>query len=121
MSDTVTVKAGSVVRIVTTGGGGWGDPLKREADKVVYDVQCGLITEAAAREHYGVVLRKVGRKWQADSAATEALRARFAAARGRLPMFDRGAYFAEMKKKGMVHRPRDWADPDAGWEAQPLA
>ena len=38
MSDTVTVKAGAVVRIVTTGGGGWGDPLKREVDKVVYDV-----------------------------------------------------------------------------------
>ncbi len=44
MCDTVTVKAGSVVRIVTTGGGGWGDPLKREVDRVVYDVQCGLVS-----------------------------------------------------------------------------
>ena len=44
MSDTVTVKAGSVVRIVTTGGGGWGDALKREVDRVVYDVQCGLVS-----------------------------------------------------------------------------
>ena len=35
MSDTVAVKPGSSVRVVTTGGGGWGDPLAREADKVV--------------------------------------------------------------------------------------
>jgi N-methylhydantoinase B len=120
MSDTVTVKAGAVVRIVTTGGGGWGDPLKREIDRVVYDVQCGLITEETARDNYGVVLKKAGRKWQADIAATEALRAKTAAARGALPMFDRGPYFAEMKKKGMVRRPENWPDPDAGWEAKPV-
>lgn len=75
MSDTVTVSAGATVRIVTTGGGGWGDPLRREVDKVVYDVQCGIVSEALARDAYGVVLRKTGRKWEADAAATEALRA----------------------------------------------
>src|SRR5690606_11043373 len=42
MSDTVVVEPGTSVRVVTTGGGGWGDPLAREADKVLYDLQCGL-------------------------------------------------------------------------------
>ncbi len=117
MSDTVTVKAGSTVRIVTTGGGGWGDPLRREVDTVVYDVQCGIVSATAAREHYGVVLNLNGRKWEADLAATEALRAERIKARGPLPRFDRGPYFAEMKKRGAVTRPEGWADPDEGWMA----
>lgn len=117
MSDTVTVKAGATVRIVTTGGGGWGDPLRREVDTVVYDVQCGIVSATAAREHYGVVLNRSGRKWEADLAATEALRAERIKARGPLPMFDRGPYFAELKKQGAVTRPEGWEDPDAGWMA----
>lgn len=117
MSDTVTVKAGGTVRIVTTGGGGWGDPLRREVALVVYDVQCGIVSETAAREHYGVVLTKAGRKWEADVAATEALRAERIKARGPLPMFDRGPYFAALKKQGAVTRPDGWSDPDEGWLA----
>jgi len=117
MCDTVTVKAGSTVRIVTTGGGGWGDPLRREVDSVVYDVQCGIVSATAAREHYGVVLLRNGRKWAADLAATEALRAERIAARGPLPMFDRGPYFAALTKERAVTRPEGWADPDEGWMA----
>jgi N-methylhydantoinase B len=117
MSDTVTVKAGTSVRVVTTGGGGWGDPLKREIDKVVYDVQCGLVSRKAARDFYGVVLKKAGRKWAADAAATKTLRREMSKARGRLPMFDRGPYFEKLKKKGAVTYPKKWKDPDAGWKA----
>ena len=117
MTDTVTVKAGAVVRIVTTGGGGWGDPLRREIDKVVYDVECGLVSEATARDRYGVVLIRSGRKWAADLAATEALRAKLAGEQGVLPMFDRGPYFEELKKQGKVSRPENWPDPDEGWPA----
>ncbi|ODN71111.1 hydantoinase B/oxoprolinase family protein [Methylobrevis pamukkalensis] len=39
MTDTVIVPAGGVVRLVTTGGGGWGDPLAREVEMVVADVR----------------------------------------------------------------------------------
>jgi N-methylhydantoinase B len=120
MSDTVTVKSGSVVRIVTTGGGGWGDPLRREVDKVVYDVHCGLVSEEAARADYGVVLRREGRKWKADREQTEELRAQLRAQRTTLPMFDRGPYFAEMKRRGLVHYPDKWVNPDAGWNALPV-
>ena len=120
MTDTVIVKPGSSVRIVTTGGGGWGDPLKREVERVVYDVQCGLVSKKQAKALYGVVLNKVGRKFAADVKATKALRQQMAKARGKPPMFDRGPYFEKLKKKGAVNHPPGWSDPDHGWHAQPV-
>lgn len=117
MSDTVVVKPGSTVRVVTTGGGGWGDPLAREADKVVYDLQCGLISEASARDDYGVAVTLVGRKWTHDAARTQARREKLRKERGTPAMFDRGAAFRAMKAKGMVHYPQGWSDPDEGWLA----
>ena len=36
--DGEPVRSGQVVRVVTTGGGGWGDPLAREPDCVMQDV-----------------------------------------------------------------------------------
>ncbi len=117
MSDTVAVKPGSSVRVVTTGGGGWGDPLAREADKVVYDLQCGLISEQSARNDYGVAIALRGRKWMHDAAQTQALRERLRKERGTPPMFDRGEAFHAMKAKGMVRYPENWSDPDDGWQA----
>jgi N-methylhydantoinase B len=120
MSDTVSVKPGAIVRIVTTGGGGWGDPLRREVDRVVYDVQCGLNSPEAAQASYGVVLKLSGRKWEADAVATATLRAERAASRSGPPMFDRGPYFAKLKAEGKVRYPEGWSDPDAGWNASPI-
>lgn len=117
MSDTVVVEPGTSVRVVTTGGGGWGDPLAREADKVLYDLQCGLISEASARDDYGLSVTLKGRKWTCDLAQTQALRERLRKARGTPPMFDRGEAFRMMKAKGMVRYPENWADPDEGWQA----
>jgi N-methylhydantoinase B len=46
----------SVLRYVCNGGGGWGDPLTREPERVLVDVRDGYVSlEAAARE-YGVVV-----------------------------------------------------------------
>ena len=118
MDDRVPVKAGSTVRIRTTGGGGWGDPLTREPGKVCYDVQCGLVSEEAARDDYGVVLRRRGRRWEVDEAATGELRARLRRSRGRLPMFSRGPYFDDMKRRDAILRPEGLDDPDEGWFAE---
>ena len=117
MSDTVHVKPGSSVRVVTTGGGGWGDPLAREVEKVVYDLQCGLISEESARTNYGVAVKLTGRKWGHDVAQTAALREGMKVKRGTPPMFDRGDAFREMKEAGMVRYPENWVDPDIGWDA----
>lgn len=115
MCDTVMVPSKDSVRIVTTGGGGWGDPLKREIDKVVYDLQCGLISENAAREHYGVVVHLEGRKWVADKAETSILREKMSKLNVNLPMFDRGEEFKRIKEKGVIKYPENWTDPDEGW------
>ena len=41
----------------TGGGGGWGDPLERDAAQVRTDVIEELVSRKAAEELYGVVLR----------------------------------------------------------------
>ena len=114
MSDNVAIKAGSVVRIKTTGGGGWGDPLERETDLVCADVRSGLVSEGAALEKYGVVLKKDGRLLIADASATANRRAELRQARGRLAMFDRGPYFAQIKRDTGIKWPDSWNDPDDG-------
>ncbi|GEO24513.1 5-oxoprolinase [Alicyclobacillus acidoterrestris] len=47
---------GDVVRLITATGGGYGDPLLRNPQKVVEDVKNGWITIAQAKEIYGVVI-----------------------------------------------------------------
>ena len=115
MCDTVMVKAEDSVRIVTTGGGGWGDPLKREVEKVVYDLQCGLISETSALNDYGVIAYKKGRKWSADLKKTEYQRAKMKNASGHISMFDRGEAFTKLKSLGKINYPKGWTDPDEGW------
>jgi N-methylhydantoinase B len=74
LSDQNKLKKGDLVRIMTSGGGGWGSPLDRPAEQVLADVQDGFISEASARDDYGVVL--TGDGLAVDPAATEAARQR---------------------------------------------
>ncbi|MFZ0665934.1 MAG: hydantoinase B/oxoprolinase family protein [Acidimicrobiales bacterium] len=48
--------AGSVLRFRSCAGGGWSDPLDREAERVVRDVRDGYFTLGAAQARYGVVI-----------------------------------------------------------------
>src|SRR2546430_17637371 len=57
MNDDVALPAGAVLRLRTTGGGGWGDPFEREPELVLQDVARGLVSEEAAELDYGVVIR----------------------------------------------------------------
>lgn len=50
------VRAGDVVRIVTGGGGGHGDPHEREPERVAADVLDGYVTSQQAADVYGVVV-----------------------------------------------------------------
>jgi N-methylhydantoinase B len=56
LCDGEAVAAGEVIRIETTGGGGWGDPLAREPWRVALDVRQGKVSPEAATRDYGVVL-----------------------------------------------------------------
>jgi N-methylhydantoinase B len=50
----VPIKAGDVFRMRTTGGGGWGDPKKRDREAVRRDLALGKISAKTAREIYGL-------------------------------------------------------------------
>jgi N-methylhydantoinase B len=68
----LTWPAGTEVLYMTAGGGGWGDPLERDPERVLRDVREEYISEAHARERYGVVL--TADRAGVDAAATTALR-----------------------------------------------
>jgi N-methylhydantoinase B len=89
--DDEPIPAGTLVRIDTTGGGGWGDPLDREPELVALDVTQGKVSVASAHDNYGVVLAlSVDGSYTPDLAATRALRDRLIVGRGPVPLFDRG-------------------------------
>lgn len=76
----VVAPAGSVARIITGGGGGWGPAAQRPVSQVARDVRQGYVSAAAAAEHYAVVLDES--TGQVDVAASEQLRAENGAADG---------------------------------------
>jgi N-methylhydantoinase B len=95
LADAEPVRAGELIRIRTTGGGGWGDPLDRPYDEVVRDVRWGKVSVAGARDDYGVVVTGGPDDAAVDRPASDALRAAGQAARsGDEPFFDRGPGYA---------------------------
>jgi len=52
----IVLKAGQAIRVIIGGGGGWGDPLKRPANRVIDDVLDGYHTRQFAEAAYGLVL-----------------------------------------------------------------
>ncbi|MFT4561884.1 MAG: N-methylhydantoinase B, partial [Gammaproteobacteria bacterium] len=54
--DAVPVVANDLIRLVTPGGGGWGDPLERDIEAVRMDVVRRLVSHGAADSEYGVVM-----------------------------------------------------------------
>ena len=69
----IPVPLNSLAIVRTGGGGGWGDPLERDAALVAADAAEGLISRRAAQELYGVVLRG---SMSLDESATQRLRDR---------------------------------------------
>ena len=69
---TMNILKGTVFRHELAGGGGWGDPLDRDPDKVLKDVRNELVSAALAFGDYGVCIDT--ERWTVDQAATEAQR-----------------------------------------------
>jgi N-methylhydantoinase B len=93
--DRIHVEDGDTLYFNTWGGGGWGDPFKREAALVALDVDRGLVTVEGAKR-YGVVLNA---DLSVDQRATDDLRRKMAAERGTIELFDRGGTIEELKAR----------------------
>lgn len=69
------LKAGDVFRLDTPGGGGYGDPLRRDPERVLSDVREGMVSPEAADREYGVVVMRSNCTWTIDEQATATRRA----------------------------------------------
>jgi N-methylhydantoinase B len=98
--DDEPVRAGEVIRIRTTGGGGWGDPFERAIEDVLRDVLWGKVSREGAEGEYGVIVSGPDDEPTVDIAATEALRARLREERGEPAFFDRGPGYARLDPEG---------------------
>ena len=69
------MKKGDIIRVVTPGAGGYGDPKKRPVEKVLKDVIEQKVSIEAAKSEYGVVITTAdGIHYEVDETATAALR-----------------------------------------------
>jgi len=66
------LKTGDTYRLLTQGGGGWGDPLKRDINMVLEDVRNEKVSVKRAKEAYGVVIHP--KTLEIDVQATQLLR-----------------------------------------------
>jgi N-methylhydantoinase B len=79
----VDLGAGDTVHVNLPGGGGYGDPLQRDVQRVLWDVIEGYITPKEAEQKYGVEVRYTGKReelvklpdhWEIDPLRTAELR-----------------------------------------------
>ncbi len=90
--DNVELQYGDVLRVVTSGGGGWGNPAARDPLLVFQDVKDGFVSVRSAREEYGVVIEP--ETWKIDWRRTQECRA---AMPSTVPLFDRGTVFERLE------------------------
>ena len=83
--DALAVNAGDTVTFLSPGGGGYGDPYRRDPEVVRRDVRQGFVSRAAALRDYGVAISEAG---EVDAAATAERRA---GARATVEKFDMGS------------------------------
>ncbi len=99
LADGEPVAAGELIRIRTTGGGGWGDPLTRPPTEVLRDVLWHKVSIDGALIDYGVVIAETDDEsgLVIDEEGTAAARALMAAETSDdPPFFDRGPGYSRL-------------------------
>ncbi len=71
--------AGDTLSMFVSGGGGFGDPNKRDPERVAADVAAGAVSVEAAAREYGVIVDPI--TFEVDASATAKLRADLTASR----------------------------------------
>jgi N-methylhydantoinase B len=99
--DAVPVKANDLIRLVTPGGGGWGDPLERDIEAVRLDVVRKLVSFESAERDYGVIMDR--ESFEVDEPATSSLRETKANKRGPVKLINRGPYAQTLIRKGILN------------------
>lgn len=99
--DAVPVKANDLIRLVTPGGGGWGDPLERDIEAVRLDVVRKLVSFESAERDYGVIIDR--ESFEVDEPATDSLRETIANKRGPVKLINRGPYAQTLIRKGILN------------------
>jgi N-methylhydantoinase B len=81
----IDLTVGQSVHVNLPGGGGYGDPFGREAEKVLRDVIEGYVSPESAEKNYGVAVKYTGdaddlvklpNRWVIDKAKTASLRSK---------------------------------------------
>ncbi len=106
LGDGIVLKRGDLLRFETCGGGGWGDPLERDPERVRTDVARGFITARGAFEDYGVALDPA--TLDLEKTATDEERRRRARD---LPLIDRGPGFEEAEARWRTFNPSPPSPP----------
>src|SRR5215813_5261568 len=110
LGDGFVLERGDLLRFETCGGGGWGDPLSRDSERVRHDVARGLVTVRGALDDYGVVLDAVA--LDVDKTATDEARGRRARDTA---LIDRGPGFEQAESRWRSFLP----SPPKGENARP--
>jgi N-methylhydantoinase B len=92
--DGVEVKKGDLLYFNTWGGGGWGDPFLRDCNRVLDDVNRGLVSIEGAKRYGVVIVDGV-----VDQQQTTSLRATLTEKRGATQLFDFGGTIEEIKAR----------------------
>ncbi len=92
LSDNNRLRQGDLLRVMTSGGGGWGHPFDRPAVKVREDVLDGFVSSESALKDYGVVLGQ--QSLEVDEVETAKYRKDH---RSETAMFHRGTYVMQME------------------------
>lgn len=90
-NNALPIGRAGMIEAVVGGGGGYGDPLDREPERVAADVAAGAVSVGGALNAYGVVVDAAG---TLDAVATERRRAELRAERAAWPRVDDGAPLA---------------------------
>jgi N-methylhydantoinase B len=99
LSDNNRLRQGDLLRVMTSGGGGWGHPCDRPAATVREDVLDGFVSPASALTDYGVVLAP--QTLELDEVETSQLRKD---RRAEMAMFHRGHYLSIPPASVVLHR-----------------